>query len=190
MQKEEESGAALMMRARSFMEKAFEGKFRLDKITPMAQHSIEVAEFVLVASGTPAEVASAYLHDVVENSELTIEDIREGFGDKIAKMVDGLTDPPELKSLTSLDKKTAQATRIRNKSNGVKKVRMADMISNLRSLAVSPPESWSDIKRLGYIEGCRRIAFECGGLNEYLDTKFVGAYDDAFKKCSPPPRRL
>ena len=58
---------------------------------PYIQHPIEVAYICAQLQAGPATLASALLHDVVEDTDVTIEDIRASFGSEVAKIVDSLT---------------------------------------------------------------------------------------------------
>ena len=59
---------------------------------PYIIHPIEVAKIVVSDIGLGYKsIVAALLHDVVEDTEYTSEDIRNLFGDKIASLVDGLT---------------------------------------------------------------------------------------------------
>ena len=59
---------------------------------PYIIHPIEVAKIVVSSIGLGYKsIAAALLHDVVEDTDYTVEDIRNLFGDKIASLVDGLT---------------------------------------------------------------------------------------------------
>ena len=58
---------------------------------PYLQHLIEVAYIVTALQSGPVTICAAFLHDVVEDTEVTVEDIRKKFGNETAKIVDSLT---------------------------------------------------------------------------------------------------
>jgi (p)ppGpp synthase/HD superfamily hydrolase len=60
---------------------------------PYAVHLRSVVELVADAGGTPAMIAAAWLHDVVENTACTVDGLRTVFGEPVATYVDWLTDP-------------------------------------------------------------------------------------------------
>ncbi|MEK7560445.1 MAG: HD domain-containing protein [Patescibacteria group bacterium] len=152
---------------------------------PYVAHLQEVAELVRTSGGSDEEVAAAWLHDSVEDTSVTIEEVIARFGEEVANIVDGMTDPPEFDGLPTLERKTRQAERVRVKIFGVKRVKIADQTSNLRSVAVDPPVKWDRQKCLDYIEGARRIAVGCYGISAYLDLEFQKAYRRAFQEHAP-----
>jgi guanosine-3',5'-bis(diphosphate) 3'-pyrophosphohydrolase len=170
----------LVERARAFAVKAHEGLTRPNKANePYAVHLVEVAALVGAASGTPDEIAAAWLHDTVEDTSTTIEEIREQFGETVADIVDGLTDKPDLAGLPTLKRKLLQAERVKEKSNSVKIVKIADQTSNLRSVAVDPPITWDEQKCRDYIQGAHEIVLACHGVSAYLFSQFALAYHAA-----------
>jgi (p)ppGpp synthase/HD superfamily hydrolase len=63
---------------------------------PYVEHPILVATEVSQAGFDPEMVAAALLHDIVEDSDATVEDVRERFGDRIAGLVEAVTDTAEI----------------------------------------------------------------------------------------------
>lgn len=147
---------------------------------PYIVHLDEAASLVRESGGSDEEIAAAYLHDVVEDTSVTIADIIQYFGEDIATITDGLTDPHEFNDLPMLERKTLQAERIRTKDNKVKRVKLADQISNMRCLAVDHPPGWDKQKYLDWIEGSRHVAEVCRGISSFLDIEFDKAYHKAF----------
>jgi GTP pyrophosphokinase len=80
----------LVLRAYRVAEKAHEGQKRVSG-EPYIQHCLAVADILLDMRVPPAVTAAALLHDTVEDTSITLEDIRRDFGDEIAKLVDGVT---------------------------------------------------------------------------------------------------
>jgi len=77
--------------AYAFAEKAHEGQERLSG-KPYITHCVAVAQILSDLRVPPVVISAALLHDTVEdNIEITIEDIKEKFGEEISKMVDGVT---------------------------------------------------------------------------------------------------
>jgi len=172
----------LIKRARSFSEDAHRGQTRFNKNkTPLMTHLEEVASLVTKSGGTDIEIAVAWLHDVVEDTSVTLVDIIDSFGEEVANIVDGLTDPPEFKGLHTLERKFLQVERLRFKSVSVKRVKLADQMSNVRTIAVDPPVRWNDSKCRDYVNGARLISLECRCISEFLDEQFYTAYRAALK---------
>jgi (p)ppGpp synthase/HD superfamily hydrolase len=96
------------------------------------EHPRGVAE-TLAAAGFDEEVlAAALLHDVVEDSELTVEDVREGFGDRVAGIVGALTDDESIESYR--ERKVEHRERVAAAGPEALAIYAADKLSNLRTL--------------------------------------------------------
>ncbi len=110
---------------------------------PYILHPIAVATIVSVEMGLGStSICSALLHDVVEDTDYTVEDIRHLFGDKIAEIVDGLT---KISGGIFGDGASAQAENFRKllltMGNDIRVVliKMADRLHNMRTLQSMPP---------------------------------------------------
>lgn len=80
----------LVKRAYSFSEKAHEGQKRASG-EPYITHCLAVAKILSELQITPAVVAAGLLHDTVEDTPVTLDDLRADFGDEISRLVDGVT---------------------------------------------------------------------------------------------------
>src|SRR5690606_19773960 len=80
----------LILRAYRVAEKAHEGQKRASG-EPYINHCVAVANILAEMRITPEVVAAGLLHDTVEDTDLTLKDIRQDFGDEIAMLVDGVT---------------------------------------------------------------------------------------------------
>ena len=119
---------------------AHAGQQRRGNGEPCVNHSIRVAETVSKsASGSNEKirdlVIAAVLHDVVEDSEVTLEEIGVLFGPQVKNLVDGCTDAPEIADLPRLQRKTAQAEKLRGLDRGVQLIKLADQVDNLEYLS-------------------------------------------------------
>ena len=172
----------LVERARVFALEAHKSQKRFNKDkTPLATHIEEVATLVEQSGGNEVEIAAAWLHDVVEDTSRSLENIRDNFGEEVARIVDGLTDPPEFNGMHTLERKIAQARRVSDESDSVKRVKIADQISNVRSVAVDPPVKWDSRKCLAYANGAELVVWECKEASGRLYGLFCRAFDDAVK---------
>lgn len=147
--------------------------------TPMFEHISEVAKLVEQHGGTDDMIAAAWLHDVVEDTDVTLAHIQELFGSNVSNLVDGLTDPEDFEHKPLEERKQLQADRIRDLSEDVKRIKLCDQLSNARRVANRPPHDWSEERQWTYIEGARKIATECRGLWPVLDAEFDKVYDAA-----------
>ena len=82
----------LINKAKMLAGKAHEGQFRKYSGMPYIVHPIEVATIVQTVNHTDEMVAAALLHDVVEDTDYSFEDIAKEVSPEVSKMVEGLTD--------------------------------------------------------------------------------------------------
>jgi catechol 2,3-dioxygenase-like lactoylglutathione lyase family enzyme len=139
---------------------------------PVVAHLAEVAAYVAneVVDDGVAEtlVAAAWLHDVVEDSAATIDDVRSEFGEAVAAIVAGLTDPPDFAAMPMGARKRRQAARVADASPDVQLVKLADQVANLRSVVEDPPTDWSAADCLAYLDGAAAVAAACAGVSPRL----------------------
>lgn len=164
-------------RAERLATKAHEGQFRRNVARdPYITHPRAVAALVEQSGGNTEEIASAWLHDVVEDTQVTIDEIRQEFGDAIAHIVDGLTDPPHFEGNPIAVRKQWQAERVLEKSDSVKRVKLADQLNNIQFVGFDPPTDYSTTNQLDYVDGAHAIAKNCAGVSEMLDALFEETY--------------
>lgn len=109
---------------------------------PYIVHPMEVAEFVKTVGGTDTMIAAALLHDVVEDTGVRIDQIGEIFGPEVATLVYELTDKytkEEYPWMNRAERKYEEALRYEEVSNEAKTIKLADMISNTKSIAQHDP---------------------------------------------------
>ncbi len=170
-------------RAKAFVLKKHKHLFRPNKAKqPVIEHLEEVAVLVQRAGGSDNLIAAAWLHDTVEDTETSLDFVRDMFGIDIAEIVDGLTDPPEFAPMPLQERKKRQAERLQTKSNDIKLVKLCDQISNVKSVLIDPPLDWSPEKCLVYVGGARKIADICRGISKDLDDMFDGLYHQSLEK--------
>lgn len=121
--------------AKKFAVKAHKGQIRKsDKEKPMVIHPINVGNILEEYGFDENVVAAGYLHDVVEDTKYTKEDIEEKFGSDIASLVMGASEPD--KSLSWEDRKKHTIEQVKNLDLRHKVVVCADKISNLEDLRI------------------------------------------------------
>lgn len=166
----------LIKKAEEFATKAHEGQTEKDTLkTPYIFHPKKVAELVTLSGGSPQEIASAWLHDVVEDTPITIEIIESEFGSEVAGIVKGLTDMPSFANLPVEERKQRQADHISTESDSVRRVKLADQISAIDL------DGHNDLldkdHRIAYLEGAKKIAEKCKGISPVLDDLFTETYN-------------
>ena len=113
---------------------AHQGTERRGKGYPYIIHPMEAASIVASITNDQEMLAAAILHDTVEDTDVTIEQIREHFGDRVAELVQHETAPLD-ESLTWREKKTAQIDQLAGSSYESKIVALGDKLSNMRGIA-------------------------------------------------------
>lgn len=144
---------------------------------PQILHLQEVADLVWISGGTNDEIAAAWLHDILEDTPITKNDIVEKFGNNIAEIVQGLTDLEEFTSLPLIERKQKQAARLKNEGQSVRRIKISDQISNIRAL-MDPTNDMTIAQWEDYLEGSRLIAHECRGISPLLDALFLKTYEE------------
>ena len=128
---------ALVDKAIHFAVNAHSGTERRGKGFPYVIHVLEAMEIVSTITSDPELLAAAALHDTVEDTDVTIERIREEFGDRIASIVDMESDRmPSGKSESDSwrSRKQAAIDRLASASMDVKTVALSDKLSNMRAI--------------------------------------------------------
>lgn len=135
--------------------------------TPYINHPIEVAEHLFSVGGIADEdvLDAAILHDTIEDTNTTYEEIVENFGSRVANIVLECTDD---KSLDRAERKRLQIVNAKNKSSEAKCVKLADKTCNLRSIIYDPP-NWSIQRQIEYFDWAELVIAGLLGENEALD---------------------
>ncbi|TSC83277.1 MAG: putative metal dependent phosphohydrolase [Parcubacteria group bacterium Gr01-1014_19] len=174
----------LIAAAKAFAEKIHEKQTRQNKAkSPAITHMAEVARLIEESGGSPEEIAAAWLHDTVEDADpkISIDEILNKFGYEVGVIVDGLTDPPEFEGQPLLRRKIRQSQRVLSKHSSVRRVKIADQIANVRSLAIDPPVKWSHDKCIEYTVGAMLIVQNCATASPFLYEKFLTVYNASIK---------
>ncbi|AWK87278.1 HD domain-containing protein [Azospirillum thermophilum] len=144
---------------------------------PYVNHLSEVA--LMVAEATegqdPVAVIAALLHDTLEDTDASYEEIERNFGAEVASVVAETTDD---KRLRKAERKQRQIDTAPHASPRAKLVKLADKVSNLRSMAVSPPADWPLSRKVEYFEWAHAVVAGLRGTNERLEALFDRAYHD------------
>ena len=145
-------------------------------LTPYIVHPMGVA-LILWEEGCvrdPDLIAAALLHDTVEDTDITLAEIRDRFGAAVANYVDEVTDD---KSLPKAERKRLQIVHAAHISEGGKQLKLADKLYNLRNLAARTPveidESgmipWSSERVDAYFAWAKQVSAGLRGTNPALE---------------------
>jgi (p)ppGpp synthase/HD superfamily hydrolase len=120
----------LVQKAKAFATSAHEGQVRKYTGVPYIVHPIEVMEIVQTVKHDDTMLAAALLHDVVEDTDCTLDDIRAEFGDDVASLVADLTDISKPEDGNREARKAKDREHSAGASASGQTVKIADLISN------------------------------------------------------------
>jgi len=138
---------------------------------PYINHPLEVLS-LLTNIGNVEDydtLIAAVLHDTIEDTQTTKEEITELFGSDVCKMVLELTDD---KSLPKVERKQLQIKHAPRLSYGAKQIKLCDKISNIRDVTENPPHDWSNERQIEYVEWGEKVVAGLRGANENLESYF------------------
>lgn len=138
---------SVVEKAYYFSEKAHEGQFRRSG-EPYISHPLSVAGILADLHLDLDTIVTAILHDTVEDTQVTLEDIRREFGETIATLVDGVTKISQIKFRNSVEKQGENIRKMivaMGKDVRVVLVKLCDRLHNMRTLNHMPYEKQSRI---------------------------------------------
>jgi len=141
--------------------------------SPYINHPIEVAE-LLARVGEITDVVTlqaAILHDTLEDTQTTPQELETAFGPEVHRVVEEITDN---KQLPKAERKRQEIEHAPHLSARAKLVKLADKISNVRSIIQTPPTGWSLERKQEYLDWSARVVAGCRGCNPALEQ----AYDN------------
>ena len=169
-----ETDLGTLLKAASFAAEKHRDQRRKDaEASPYINHPIALANVLANEGGVTnsSVLCAALLHDTIEDTETTVEDLKRLFGDKVAAIVVDVTDD---KSLPKAVRKEEQVRLVPHISTEAKLVKLADKICNLRDILVSPPADWSAERKLMYFEWAARVVTGLRGTHQELEAVFDG----------------
>lgn len=145
---------------------------------PYINHPIHVAD-LLWQIGQVRDIVvlvGALLHDTLEDTDATTQEIQELFGEEVLLLVQEVSDD---KSLPKEQRKQLQIERAPHVSNRAKQVKLADKISNVYDLIHEPPEGWSHQRRQAYLDWSIQVVNGLRGINPQLEAYYDKIYAQA-----------
>ena len=171
-----EKDLALLFKALAFAAHKHRDQRRKDaQASPYINHPIALAE-VLTGEGGIGDtevLAAALLHDTIEDTATTGAELRSQFGERIAAMVEEVTDD---QNLPKPERKRLQIEHAAELSRGAKLVKLADKICNVRDVAYHPPSKWDLARRREYFDWAKAVVDRMRGTHPVLERKFDEAY--------------
>jgi len=167
-----------ILEAARFAASKHHGQFRKGSDPePYIVHPLEVAQLLArVGNVEDTDVLiAALLHDTIEDTETTEDEIAERFGGRVASIVLEVTDD---KSLPKERRKELQVEHAPHLSHEAKQLKMCDKISNIRDILTNPPD-WPLERKVEYVDWGERVFAGLRGANEALEDHFDGLVEEA-----------
>jgi len=139
--------------------------------SPYINHPIQVASALADVGGVtdPEILSAAILHDTVEDTQTTPEELEQAFGARIRSLVEEMTDD---KSLSQPQRKKLQIVHAPTLSPGARLIKLGDKLCNVRDVIHDPPPSWDPVRRRAYLEWARDVVDQIRGANTRLEAEF------------------
>lgn len=167
---------ARLIKAADFAAFKHRGQRRKDaEASPYINHPLALARVLRIEAGI-ADVdvlVSAILHDTVEDTETSVEELEREFGKVVAGIVAEVTDD---KRLPKPERKRLQVEHAPHISSQAKLVKLADKICNLRDVVDAPPAHWPLERRRAYFEWAKAVIDGLRGAHPGLERLFDEAY--------------
>jgi guanosine-3',5'-bis(diphosphate) 3'-pyrophosphohydrolase len=166
----------LVLRATSFAARKHRNQRRKgEEASPYINHPIAVATILADEAGVddPLVLAAALLHDTVEDTDTTLEELEDAFGPQIAAIVAEMTDD---KTLPKAERKRLQIEHAPLLSAQAKLVKLADKIANLRDMNAAPPVDWPLTRRQEAFEWSYQVVSGLRGTHPPLEALFDAEY--------------
>lgn len=158
---------SLFDRAAHLAINAHAGTERRGKAFPYVIHPFEAATIVALITNDPEMLAAAVLHDTVEDTDVTLQQIEREFGSRVASLVFHETAPAEW--LPWREKRQIQIDKLRNAPRDAKIVAIGDKLSNLRAISIDYSQLGNELwKRFKAPNGMVDIAWYYRGLADAL----------------------
>ena len=141
----------------------------IDK-TPYINHPISLANILAQRWVIDENVlCAAILHDTIEDTETTVDELQEHFGEKITSIVLEVTDDKSLEKSVRKQKQVEHAATI---SHEAKLVKLADKIANITDIINTPPADWSTDRKKDYFNWAKAVVNNLRGAHQGLEKDF------------------
>ena len=149
---------------------------------PYINHPLDLAHVLWFEGDVtdPVTLAAALLHDTLEDTQTTYQELQGEFGERVASIVMEVTDEP---TVNWRARKKLQISRARLASLEAKRVKLADKICNLRDILQSPPATWSAERKQGYFDWAGKVVDGVRGVHPALETEFDGLLSRRAELC-------
>ena len=161
----------LLLQATAFATQKHRTQRRKDGKTPYINHPVHVALILAEIGGVEdSEVlAAAILHDTVEDTDTTFEELEAHFGARVRSLVSEVTDDPRLSGQAQKQCQIETASLL---SDGATLIRLGDKTSNVTDLYEAPAKNWTVERRQKYLVWAETMISQCRPVNAQLAENF------------------
>jgi guanosine-3',5'-bis(diphosphate) 3'-pyrophosphohydrolase len=166
------SDTARLLMALHFSAEKHRHQRRKDHLaSPYINHPIEVATVLATVGGVQdlTTLVAAILHDTIEDTDTTPEELERHFGPEVLGLVVEMTDD---KALAKAERKRLQIVHARAASHRAKLIKLGDKICNVRDVTHAPPAGWTAERRREYLDWTEQVVAGCRGANAQLEQRF------------------
>ena len=166
----------LILRAATFAALKHRNQRRKDAdASPYINHPLGLALVLAEEGGVTdcATICAALLHDTIEDTDTTPQELDQAFGAEILDIVLEVTDD---KSLPKGERKLAHIEHSAHISDKAKRVKLADKICNLRDVAATPPTQWPLERRQAYFDWAKLVIDNVRVVDARLEAVFDEVY--------------
>ena len=163
----------LVQKAAQFAAQKHKGQIRKGRDEcPYIDHLKSVARVIAGVGGIedPEILASAWLHDTLEDTETTPEELEANFGKRVRQLVEEVTDD---KSLPKDERKQMQIQHAPTLSPDAVLIKLGDKISNIIDVTNTPPIHWTLERRKYYLDWAEAVINNCPKVNTALEQHFA-----------------
>ncbi len=138
---------------------------------PYINHPLGVVEILWETGGVRdiTTLVAALLHDTIEDTSATPEEIREQFGEEVMEIVLEVTDD---KRLPQAERKRLQVVTAPHKSPRARQIKLADKTNNITEISKDPPADWSFERRREYLDWTKQVIDGLRGQNPDLEARY------------------
>jgi guanosine-3',5'-bis(diphosphate) 3'-pyrophosphohydrolase len=142
-----------------------------EEASPYINHPISVSLLLAEIGGVsdPETLAAAILHDTLEDTVTTADEIEAAFGGRVRTIVEEVTDD---KGLPKAERKRLQIEHARSLSREAVLIKLGDKIANVLDVTHSPPADWSRERRKEYLDWAEAVINNCRPTNSALESHF------------------
>ena len=139
--------------------------------SPYINHPIQVAETLWEVGGVrdPSTLVAAVLHDTLEDTDTSPDELRQRFGQEVLDLVLEVSDD---KRLPKAERKRLQIVHAPHISPRAKNIKLADKICNIRDLIDTPPADWPVRRQREYLRWAGKVVAGLRGANPALEERF------------------